>query len=56
MDNAQLNFGLRVFSLYRIWEPFKAIDTSNQDIFQSTILEFSENRQPELCTLCLSQP
>jgi hypothetical protein len=56
MDNTQLNPCFRKYGFDRIRKSLQAIDTGDQDIFYSTILQFITYLQPELGTFIFTNP
>ena len=55
MDDAQLNFGVRVDRSDGIGEPRQAIDVGSQNIFDAAIVEVDQDREPENRSLALGQ-
>ncbi|KGA75385.1 hypothetical protein DJ61_4197 [Yersinia enterocolitica] len=43
MDDAELNFGVRVNAVYRLREPRQAIHAGNQNIVYTTVLEVGQH-------------
>lgn len=43
MDNTELNRTLRKYALDGIWEAFEPINTTNQDVSNTTVLKIRKN-------------
>jgi len=56
MDDTELNLRLRVRSLNGFWKTLQTIHTGNQDVLHASILQFGQDREPELGPLCLCCP
>ena len=56
MEDAQLNFGVRVDRSDGTWEPRQAIDVGNQNIFDAAIVEVDQDRESEIRSLAWSDP
>ena len=55
MDDAVLDFCLRINALNRFWEAFKAVDTGDQNVFDAAIMQVGEYRQPVVSAFMLGQ-
>lgn len=56
MHDTELDLGLREYGIDSIREAFEPIYAGNEDIFYPTVLEFSDNLQPEFCSPGLLNP
>ena len=48
MDNAELHLRVRIDRFYCLWEAFKPVTASYQDVFKSSMLKVCQDFEPEL--------